>query len=192
MEVDGHADTSPAQSNEIGQEYWHSMLFQPEEIPYASDGLEFGTNQIKYCLFQKMRMNSWNKTVDRYNYKFITAFNSKVFVFNIRYSHCKYRVEALEHAQGEVAQLAVLLEANGNFHKGPRSESPSKLPTGKKLSPRTVTFGGVRPHVQCSGSSELRKCQALAAKIDAEPEQRKACRTRLEADQARAIAEVAK
>ena len=193
MEVDGPANASPAQLNEIGQKYWHPPSFQPEEIPPAGDGLEFGANQIRYCLSQKIRMNGWNKTVDSYNHESVAAFNSAVADFNARCSHYKYRGGVLERVQGEVAQLTARLEADGKAHRGPRSESPSKPPTYKKISSRTVTFGGVQSHPQCAGSSELAKCEALASKMDAESEQqRKARQTRLESDRARAMAEVAK
>lgn len=85
----------------------------PEVMPPVGRGIVLSTPQIRYCVFQDLRVKSAEKLVDSYNGGSVDHFNLLVNDFNSRCSYFQYREGALVPVEREAAAIQVQLEEEG-------------------------------------------------------------------------------
>lgn len=85
----------------------------PEVMAPVGSGNVLSTPQIRYCVFQDVRVKSAEKLVDSYNGRSVDHFNSLVNDFNSRCSYFQYRQGALAPVEREAAENRVQLEEEG-------------------------------------------------------------------------------
>lgn len=85
----------------------------PEVMPPVGTGKVLNTPQIRYCVFQDVRVKSAEKLVDSYNGGSVDHFNSLVNDFNSRCSYFQYRQGALAPVEREADAIHAQLEEEG-------------------------------------------------------------------------------
>lgn len=85
----------------------------PEVMPPVGSGKVLSTPQIRYCVFQDVRVKSAKKLVDSYNGESVDHFNSLVNDINSRCSYFQYRQGALAPVEREAAEMRAQLEEEG-------------------------------------------------------------------------------
>ncbi|MEX8516931.1 MAG: hypothetical protein AB3X44_00255 [Leptothrix sp. (in: b-proteobacteria)] len=84
-----------------------------EEMPTPGSGVVLNDDQIRYCLAQNIRLNSWESAVDKYSRTALDAFNAAVGDYNNRCANYKYRRGALERVRSEVESRRGSLQSEG-------------------------------------------------------------------------------
>ncbi len=89
-----------------------------EEMPPVGTGLVLSSNQIRYCLAQAIRIETWSENVNQYSDRSVDMFNLAVGDYNSRCANYRYKSSVMGGVRSEVesrrAQLAYegLLKAN--------------------------------------------------------------------------------
>jgi hypothetical protein len=73
-----------------------------EEAPPVGNGLVLNSNQIRYCLSEKIRLDAWESVLNRYSSYAIDSFNGSVNDFNLRCSDYRYKQSAMNSASNQV------------------------------------------------------------------------------------------
>jgi len=98
------SDSTTAQASSSG----------PLEVkPPTGSGMRFDAGQIRYCLFQNIRLDSIKEEVNRYSQLEIDNFNELVSDFNARCRSFKYRRGDMSRIEQEVAERNPMLIAEG-------------------------------------------------------------------------------
>ena len=84
-----------------------------EEMPPVGNGLVFNNNQIRYCVFEDVRLETIQKIINSYSQNEVDNFNANVSDYNSRCHHYKYRAGALEGIQSEVIVRHAALVVEG-------------------------------------------------------------------------------
>lgn len=84
-----------------------------EVKPPTGSGMRFDEGQIRYCLSQKVRLDSIKEEVNKYSQLEIDNFNELVSDFNARCSSFKYRRADMSRTEQEVAERNPMLMAEG-------------------------------------------------------------------------------
>lgn len=85
--------------------------FDPEEKPPVGSGLRFSTPQIRYCVYEKVRVEAMRDIIDS-NYQ-VTIFNHYVDDYNSRCTNFRYRRGSLQAVQSEVSAKMSVLRREG-------------------------------------------------------------------------------
>ena len=83
------------------------------EIPPVGTDILLTRNQIRYCLSEEIRIDSWQNEVNEYSESSVDAFNLAVGDCNSRCSSFRYRRESLESIRSEVEANRESLAAEG-------------------------------------------------------------------------------
>ena len=118
---DDKPQPSPYSSPSTGQ-YTYTPAPQvaapTEELPPVGSGLVLSSNQVRYCLAQAIRLESWSANVNQYSDMSVDMFNLAVGEYNSRCANYRYKSSIMSGVRSEVesrrAQLAYegLLKAN--------------------------------------------------------------------------------
>lgn len=84
-----------------------------EEMPAQGSGIVLTDSQIRYCLSQDIRLNSWSSVVDHNSQTAIDSFNGAIEDYNSRCSNYKYRRGAIERVRSEVESRRAALQSDG-------------------------------------------------------------------------------
>lgn len=80
-----------------------------EEKPPAGTGLVLNSNQIRYCLFESVRLDTFKSHLNSYSQVEVDSFNEYVADYNSRCGNFRYRRGTLEPLQAEVQANRVRL-----------------------------------------------------------------------------------
>jgi hypothetical protein len=89
--------------------------FPPEERPPIGQEVLLNTNQIRYCLFEKVRLGALDDVVDKYSRLEVDGYNEMVRDFNSRCGSFRYRKGAIEPVRAEVEVYRRRLEAEAHL-----------------------------------------------------------------------------
>lgn len=84
-----------------------------EAMPPPGVSQVLADNQIRYCLSQDIRMDSWGSVVDHYSQTAIDSFNAAVGDYNSRCSDYKYKRGAIDRVRAEVETRRGSLQSEG-------------------------------------------------------------------------------
>lgn len=84
-----------------------------EEMPPAGDGLLLSGPQIRWCVYERARIDAMEEFVSTDSGIEVTTFNTYVTQYNQRCSHFKYRPGSLEAIQTELNKEGRRLQAEG-------------------------------------------------------------------------------
>ncbi len=84
-----------------------------ETMPSAGLGQSLTTDEIRYCLAEKVRIDAAQAVVDGYNWPQVDSFNAMVADYNSRCSDFRYRPSSMSVAQGDVDDHRMELEQEG-------------------------------------------------------------------------------
>ena len=84
-----------------------------EEMPPIGDGLTLTSDQIRYCLSEKIRIEGWETNVNTYSDVSVNTFNNAVENFNMRCSRYRYKKYAMESVSSQVEARRAELYAEG-------------------------------------------------------------------------------
>lgn len=92
-----------------------------EEMPPVGSGLVLGSNQIRYCLSQSIRLESWSTAVNTYSDISVNVYNLAVNDYNNRCSNYRYKKYSIDAVRAEVelrrSQLVYEGLAKGNLYR---------------------------------------------------------------------------
>ena len=80
-----------------------------EEKPPVGTGLVLNSNQIRYCLFESVRLDTFKSHLNSYSQVEVDSFNEYVADYNSRCGNFRYRRGSLEPLQAEVQANRVKL-----------------------------------------------------------------------------------
>lgn len=101
---------------------WRLMRKEPPPVearPAIGADLKFSDDQIRYCLAQKIRIESWEAAIKTRARAAVDAYNAGVEDFNARCGHFKYRRNAFEAVRAEVDGRRRQLQQEGAALAGP-------------------------------------------------------------------------
>lgn len=84
-----------------------------EEMPPIGTGLTLTSDQIRYCLSEKIRIEGWETNVNTYSDVSVNTFNNAVENFNMRCSSYRYKNYAMESVSSQVEARRAELYAEG-------------------------------------------------------------------------------
>ena len=84
-----------------------------ESRPPVGTGMVLSDDQIRYCLSETIRIDTWQIAVDQYSTTSVDSFNVAVADYNSRCSNFKYRRGAVERVRIEVEGRRALLQREG-------------------------------------------------------------------------------
>lgn len=84
-----------------------------EEIPAIGSGTVLSSNQIRYCLSEQIRLDSWGNGVNHYSDFSVDAFNRAVNDYNARCSNYRYKKNSLNSVRTEVESRRSQLSYEG-------------------------------------------------------------------------------
>jgi len=84
-----------------------------EEMPPIGNGLTLTSDQIRYCLSEKIRIEGWETNVNTYSDVSVNTFNNAVENFNMRCSSYRYKKYAMESVSSQVEARRAELYAEG-------------------------------------------------------------------------------
>lgn len=98
-----------------------------EDVPPVGTGLVLTTPQVRYCVFENIRMDALSQVVNPYNHPQVDLYNTLINDYNSRCSNYRYRSGVLESVKKEAETRRFILEMDGKtFFDAPvRKSSPS-------------------------------------------------------------------
>jgi len=84
-----------------------------EEMPPIGTGLTLTSDQIRYCLSEKIRIEGWETNVNTYSDVSVNTFNNAVENFNMRCASYRYKKYAMESVSSQVEARRAELYAEG-------------------------------------------------------------------------------
>lgn len=90
-----------------------ASVLPSESRPSVGTGMVLSDDQIRYCLSETIRIDTWQAAVDQYSTNAVDSFNRAVGDFNSRCSNFKYRRGALERVRVEVEERRAALQKEG-------------------------------------------------------------------------------
>jgi hypothetical protein len=84
-----------------------------EEQPPVGSGLTLNSNQIRYCLSEKIRLESWQTKVNNNSDVSVDGFNAAVDDYNRRCSSYRYKQYAMDTATSQVEARRQALSIEG-------------------------------------------------------------------------------
>jgi hypothetical protein len=105
------AAPSPTRQNSIPGP--NEQTYLTEERPPLGVDIVLGPAQLRYCLAEKIRIESARSVLNNYIARQVSKFNSMVNDYNDRCSRFRYRRGTLESARAEVERFRLKLEAEG-------------------------------------------------------------------------------
>ena len=85
----------------------------PEEKPPVGSNLTFSTPQIRYCIYESVRMDGMSSALNTRSQFEVDTFNARVADYNSRCASFRYRRGALEPVQTEAFGNRLRLEQQG-------------------------------------------------------------------------------
>lgn len=84
-----------------------------ETVPPVGTGLTLDRSQIRYCLSERIRVEAWQRQLNKYSQAAVDAFNASVNDYNTRCSSYRYRSGDLESVRAQVESNRMALTQQG-------------------------------------------------------------------------------
>jgi hypothetical protein len=84
-----------------------------EDPPIPAFGATLSANEIRYCLSEKIRIESWERSLNHYSQISISEFNNGIHDYNSRCGNFRYKQSTFSAVQREVESRRQSLNAEG-------------------------------------------------------------------------------